>query len=121
MGWQREVEWIRCRYFAFWDVPRSLLLPHEGRLFLLDCPFEEEKDDYRPAYFVWELAALPPPTADALSWTELEARKTVQWADLPVVALIFNPNREHQDSRCYARVHFAGAERLVPIAAHFSV
>ena len=106
MGVETEAGWIRCRYFGFWDVPRALLLSHEGRLFLLDSPFEEERDDYRPAYHVWELADVPLELAESLSWAELEARRVRQRPDLPVAALKFDTNRERQDGRFYARLRF---------------
>ncbi len=60
-------------YRDFHDVPRLVLVEADGRLLLLDCPFDTDLDDYPPAYDVYELDADPRRTVGA-DWGELPAR-----------------------------------------------
>lgn len=62
------------QYRDFYDVPRIFLVKHEGRLFLFDCPFDDELDEYSDSYRVY---AMPP-----LSEADLEG----SWENLPHLA-----------------------------------
>lgn len=46
---------INFRYGEFWDVPRIFVVEHEGQLWLFDCPFSDELDDYPDEYAVYLL------------------------------------------------------------------
>jgi hypothetical protein len=39
-------------YRDFYDVPRLLCVDVEGGVLVLDCPFSESLDEYRPTYSV---------------------------------------------------------------------
>jgi hypothetical protein len=64
--------WVPFEYRDFYDVPRMIVLRHRGRVFLLDCPFDDISDEYRESYEVFEIGDLSP---DALrgSWKDLRA------------------------------------------------
>ena len=110
MSQSPEAGWIRCQYFGFWDVPRALMITHQGRSFLLDSPFEDEADEYRPSYIVWELEATSQELCDTLPRPELESRRRRQRRDLPVQALRFAPNRERSNGRYYALLQIVDPE-----------
>lgn len=103
-----DAEWISCRYFEFWDVPRALVLTYRGRTLLLDSPFEEEEDEYSSDFHVYELAPTPPEIIDSLSWQELRGRAVRHRADVPVASIQFDPVRQRQSGRFYARLRFLG-------------
>jgi hypothetical protein len=44
---------IPFHYFAYWDVPRVILVFHRGQLFLLDSGFKDELDDFDDCYDVY--------------------------------------------------------------------
>lgn len=50
-------KWLRiAAYGNFWDIPRRiLLLDREFVFWLLDCPFDDEKDDYTDTFSVWRV------------------------------------------------------------------
>src|SRR5262245_52464638 len=69
-----DVPWIPIRYGGFYDVPLMVLLTRGGRMYLLDRPFEEDKDEYSDYYIAYRL---PPDLAERVDsivdWTELLA------------------------------------------------
>jgi hypothetical protein len=104
-----EDGWMRCRYSSFWDVPRAFVFVYQNKGFELESPFEDEIDEYRPDYYVWDLGNIPPELIETLTWAELEARRVRQLDDVPVSAFKFHRVRERLDGRSFARVRFAGA------------
>lgn len=81
----------------------------QNKGFELESPFEDETDEYRPDYYVWDLGNIPPELIETLTWAELEARRVRQLDDVPVSAFKFHQVRERLDGRSFARVRFAGA------------
>lgn len=47
--------WIEIEYSDFYDVPRFLAFSHHGKVYLLDCPFDDKADDYPGEYRVYEI------------------------------------------------------------------
>lgn len=103
-----EAQWIRCRYFAFWDVPRTWTLPWQGKTLLLDSPFEAERDDYSPSCSVWELFEAPA-AGEAPSWEQLQRRIAGQRHDVPVTAFEFDAPRKKADGCFFVRVRPAAS------------
>lgn len=65
-----SIEWADIQYRDFYDVPRIFVFRANDRVFLADCPFDEEIDDYLKFYTLFEL----PPDADRSldgSWQHL--------------------------------------------------
>lgn len=106
-----KTEWIRCQYFAFWDVPRTWILPWQGKWLLLDSPFEEERDDYRPSYFVWELSE-GLAAHNRLSWEALQKQISGRRDDISITAFQFDPTREQVDGQSYVRVRLTDPHLL---------
>jgi hypothetical protein len=50
-------KWLRIAAYAnFWDIPRRILvLDRQFVFWLLDCPFDEDKDDHVDAFSVWRV------------------------------------------------------------------
>jgi len=80
------------KYCDFYDVPRLVAVTHDDALFLLDCPYDDETEDY-PAYH--EVYRLPPRRLDELagaSWEGLAASGR-RVGRIPVDAVEFDPSR----------------------------
>jgi hypothetical protein len=52
--------WASFQYREFYDVPRQIIVRHRGRTFLLDCRFDETRDDYDRDYEVFDFPDLAP-------------------------------------------------------------
>lgn len=67
------MSWSTVRYRDFYDVPRIFITTHNGELYLFDCPFDEELDNYSDRYRVYRLPAI---SEDELqgSWEHLPER-----------------------------------------------
>jgi hypothetical protein len=59
------------RYAAFYDVPRVFALEHNGSMYLFDCPFDEQADDYPDKYDIYRIPAATFESMAGLSWQEL--------------------------------------------------
>lgn len=84
--------WTPIQYRGFWDVPRIFLVAARDQLFLFDCAFNEELDDYPDEYQVFELlrGADDPLPQD---WTTLADRATARLGTVPVSDVMFDPTR----------------------------
>ena len=58
----------------FWDAPR-VIFTQSDPVYLLDCPFDEEKDDYPDYYRVYEVKNLNRENLRG-SWANLDLDKT---------------------------------------------
>jgi hypothetical protein len=84
--------WSRFIYREFYDYPRMVLVPLEGRSILLESRFDPDIDDYWDYYEVLEL----PPTAEqelAGSWVNLPDRKRASLGKIPVLRVHFDETR----------------------------
>ena len=66
--------WPHIRYRDFYDVPRAIVVLWNDTLYLFDCLYDYEADDYAPAYTVYRLPADLESTIDQISWTDLGHR-----------------------------------------------
>jgi len=41
------------QYRDFWDIPRIFLVEYGNSLFLFDCEFDEQKEDYGNVFHVY--------------------------------------------------------------------
>ena len=85
-------EMVPIRYLGFWDVPRNFLVRWGGELYLFDCPFDEQLDDYPDVYTVYALPELPKEEIDA-DWTVLPGKATRKVGTVPIAAVRFDPTR----------------------------
>jgi hypothetical protein len=85
-------EWLPIRYLGFWDVPRNFLVRYQRELYLFDCPFREELDDYPDSYAVYVLPDLSADEIDA-DWAALPGKAVRKVGDIPITDVRFDPTR----------------------------
>lgn len=87
-------EWLEIvKYYMFYDVPRLILAQDtQGHFWILDCPFDEESDDYSKVFKVGfagiDLAAA---LANIAAWNCCP--NDLIEAFVPVVDLQFDPTK----------------------------
>lgn len=84
-----EPRWLPIRYFAFWDVPRALVVDRGGDTLVLECPWDEVADDYAEYFDVYAIAASCPPES---SWQELMGSAALR-GRVPVASVRFDQTR----------------------------
>jgi hypothetical protein len=89
VGWLKIVD-----YGDFYDVPRCIVVERNEALYALDCPFDDELDDYRSDYEVIRL----PDTARELAATRFTPWQAVlamgkSIGRIPVDAVRFDDTR----------------------------
>jgi hypothetical protein len=67
--------WTPIKYREFYDIPRIFLAETENHVFLFDCPFNKEQDEYEKTYKVYLMPAIDE-KALAGSWQDLPTRAT---------------------------------------------
>jgi hypothetical protein len=86
-------DWLPILYRGYWDVPRIVLVRRGGQVFLFNCPFSEELDDYPDDY---EVFLLPPDTHEEnlpADWTLLRNLAVRRLGTIPVDRVTFDPTR----------------------------
>ena len=88
------MSWSTIRYRDFYDVPRIFITTYNGELYLFDCPFDEELDDYSDRYQVYQLQAI---SEDELqgSWEHLPERAASVLGTVPVAHVQFDTTRRN--------------------------
>jgi hypothetical protein len=61
--------WQPIWYGAYWDLPRYIYTTDGQRAFVLECPFDDELDDYPDRYTVYEAPVLPIPASRREHWS----------------------------------------------------
>ena len=90
------------QYRDFWDVPRMFLVEFAGNVFLFDCAFDEEREDFNTAYEVYQLPLLSETDLKA-SWAKLPSRPVRELGIVPVSTVTFDPTRKIAiDGRVFA-------------------
>lgn len=86
---------LAIRYRDFYDVPRIFLVNHRGTLYLFDCPFDQELDEYPDTYKVF---VLPPDSGLDLggSWDNLASRATSYLGEVPVKSVQFDSTKRRE-------------------------
>jgi hypothetical protein len=87
--------WSDFIYREFHDVPRMILTSLNDQAYLLDSPFDEARDDYSPAYTIYEMPPLS--TLDLSgSWEGLEKLALSVVGTCPVAHVDFDATRRAQ-------------------------
>jgi hypothetical protein len=87
--------WADINYRGFWDVPRIFFVRHDGRLYLFDCAFDDEVEDYPETYAVYEMPELT--DADyAGSWVHLADNAVRRLGEVPLDQVQFDPTKRRQ-------------------------
>jgi hypothetical protein len=80
------------QYRDFWDVPRIFLVSFEQSLFLFDCRFSDEVEDYSNKYQVFLMPYLE--EQDLIgSWKRLPKKATRSLGEIPVQEVRFDETR----------------------------
>ena len=84
--------WAAINYRDFWDFPRIFFLTDSGQLYLFDCPFDEETEDFSGEYRVY---LMPPLSTEELdgSWAGIPQRATADLGRVPTSAVRFDPTK----------------------------
>lgn len=103
--------WLSIRYLDFWTVPRIFLVEHAGSLFLFDCAFNDDTEDYPDRYQVY---LMPPLTEQDLaeSWAGLHKRALVGLGEAPIADVVFDPTRRKSIDACTLSPFIDKANRL---------
>lgn len=84
---------ISFHYFAYWDVPRVILVFHRDRLFLLDSRFKDELDDFDECFDVYLMPEGMPRDRLPDDGQRLASLATRHLGRIPVKAVIFDDTR----------------------------
>lgn len=76
----------------YWDVPRVFLVRHRDRLFLFDCPFDENTEDFPNDYQVYAMPELTEADWNG-SWESLAEKATELLAVVPISQVVFDPSK----------------------------
>ena len=87
--------WADIDYRDFWDQPRIFFVRHDGRLYLFDCAFDDETEDYPETYAVYEMPNLTE-SDYAGSWAHLSDRAIRHLGEIPLDQVRFDPTRRRQ-------------------------
>ena len=86
------MQWAMIQYRDFYDVPRIFVTNYQGQLYLFDCPFNDELDDYPDSYRVYQLPALTEAEL-AGSWEHLPERAISLLGVVTVTEVQFDPTK----------------------------
>ena len=67
-------EWLPIRYRDFYDIPRAVVVEYADKLYLFDCLFDYDIDDYADEYAVYVIPDELMNEIDRMSWTDLGHR-----------------------------------------------
>jgi hypothetical protein len=96
--------WADIEYRDFWDQPRIFFVHHDGRLYLFDCPFDEETEDFQDTYTVYEMPELTG-TDYAGSWAHLPDKAIRSVGEVPLDQVHFDPTKRRQiDTAIFANL-----------------
>lgn len=82
-------------YLGFWDVPRNFLVRAQGKLYLFDCPFDDEIDDYPDTYSVYILPEMSREEIDA-DWAGLPNKAIRKLGEVPIAAIRFDSTKRKE-------------------------
>ena len=99
------MQWATIRYRDFYDLPRIFVTNYQGQLYLFDCPFDDELDDYPNSYRVYQLPALTEAELEG-SWEHLPERASRWLGAISVTEVQFDPTKR-------ARINTAVLSKLL--------
>lgn len=85
--------WSPIQYRDFWDVPRIFLVHHQGALFLFDCDFDDELEDFPDSYKVYVLPELTDEQR-AGSWDKFHEQAIRFVGEVPIERVKFDPSKQ---------------------------
>jgi hypothetical protein len=65
------MDWLPIQYRDFYDVPRLIAVERTGEIYLFDCPFDDETDEYSDWFVIYRLPPENRGLLDEASWRSL--------------------------------------------------
>lgn len=69
-----ENAWLPIVYRGFWDVPRAFSVEYQGKLYLFESLFDEDRDDFPDTFTVYHLPIALRDQLSLLLWDDLVQR-----------------------------------------------
>lgn len=88
--------WAPISYRGYWDVPRIFLTRYQGDIYLFNCPFSEELDEYPDDYEVFLMPADMHEENLPTDWTLVAGLAVRRLGTVPVTDVQFDPTRRKQ-------------------------
>ncbi|HJZ70050.1 MAG TPA: hypothetical protein VKF81_18130 [Blastocatellia bacterium] len=88
------MSWAKIRYRDFYDIPRIFITTHNGKVYLFDCPFDDELDDYSDRYRIYQLPGIAEDELEG-SWERLPERAVSMVGEIPVSEVEFDKTRRN--------------------------
>ena len=89
--------WTPIKYREFYDIPRIFLAEHDSGVFLFDCPFDDDKDEYGETYKVYLMPKLDEKDL-AGGWQKLPAQAKRLLGEIRTTEIEFDPTFRQQVS-----------------------
>jgi hypothetical protein len=87
--------WTPIKYRDFYDIPRIFLAETPEQVFLFDCPFNEEQDEYETTFKVYLMPAVGEQEL-AGSWKDLPRTATRLLGEIRTSDVEFDPTLRQQ-------------------------
>lgn len=87
--------WIPITYREVYDIPRIFLARGEGHVFLFDCRFDSEKEDYQETYNVYLMPKMGNEDLSG-SWEGLSAKAERLLGEVRTSEVSFDPTLREQ-------------------------
>jgi hypothetical protein len=88
-------DWADINYRDFWDQPRIFFVRNADRLYLFDCAFDDELEDYPDTYAVYEVPELTESDL-AGSWAHLADKAIRRVGEISLDQVRFDPTKRRQ-------------------------
>jgi cytochrome oxidase Cu insertion factor (SCO1/SenC/PrrC family) len=85
--------WEQIEYRDFWDVPRLFIVRHKDKVYLFDCRFDEEKDEYPDFYKAY---LFNEHDVGAKHWEEISTNYAPSLGEVKVLAVKFDVTRRKE-------------------------
>lgn len=85
-------EWLDIiEYREFHDIPRIFLVKRNGKLYFFDCPFDDDLDEYRSEYSVYEMPEFWGELPE--DWNSMPGQATKNVGSVKVESVTFDPSK----------------------------
>jgi hypothetical protein len=87
--------WTAIKYREFYDIPRVFLADTGSEVFLFDCPFNVERDEYEDTYKIYHMPRLADDELQG-SWETLSEKATALLGETLTSAVEFDATRRRE-------------------------
>lgn len=102
---------LPIKYRDYYDIPRAVVVEYEGNIYLFDCPFDSEIDEYGGDYHIYRLSSSFRHNLDDLDWSKL-SEEGEQIGRVPVEMVEFDSTkRKYIDSEVLQEITSSEREK----------